>query len=79
MLSTVFSAGLFGIDGFLVSVECNGYKSIPSFDIVGLPDLAVKESKERVRTACFNSGFRFPEMNLTVNSLPVITDAKLDA
>ena len=70
MLSTVFSAGLFGIDGFLVSVECNGYKSIPSFDIVGLPDLAVKESKERVRTACFNSGFRFPEMNLTVNLAP---------
>ena len=70
MLSTVFSAGLFGIDGFLVSVECNGYKNIPSLDIVGLPDLAVKESKERVRTACYNSGFRFPEMSLTVNLAP---------
>ncbi len=70
MLSTVFSAGLFGIDGFMVSVECNGYKNIPSFDIVGLPDLAVKESKERVRTACTNSGFRFPEMSITVNLAP---------
>ena len=47
MLSTVFSAGLFGIDGFLVSVECNGYKNIPSFDIVGLPDTAVREARER--------------------------------
>ena len=70
MLSTVFSAGLFGIDGFLVSGECNGYMNIPSLDIVGLPDLAVKESKERVRTACYNSGFRFPEMSLTVNLAP---------
>ena len=70
MLSTVFSAGLFGIDGFLVSVECNGQKNIPSLDIVGLPDLAVKESKERVRTACYNSGIRFPEMALTINLAP---------
>ncbi len=70
MLSTVYSAGLFGIDGFMVSVECNGYKSLPSFDMVGLPDLAVKESKERVKTACFNSGFRFPEMAIMINLAP---------
>jgi magnesium chelatase family protein len=70
MLSTVYSAGLFGIDGFMVSVECNGYKSLPSFDMVGLPDLAVKEAKERVKTACFNSGFRFPEMAIMINLAP---------
>ncbi len=70
MLSTVYSAGLFGIDGFMVSVECNAQKKIPSFELVGLPDLAVKEAKERVRTACENSGFRFPEMALTINLAP---------
>ena len=61
MLSTVYSAGLFGIDGFIVTVECNGMSRIPEFELVGLPDLAVKEAKERVRTACENSGYRFPE------------------
>ena len=70
MLSTVYSAGLYGIDGFIVSVECNGYNSISSLDIVGLPDLAVREAKERVRTACYNSGFRFPEMALMINLAP---------
>lgn len=70
MLSTVYSAGLFGIDGFLVSVECNAQNKIPSLELVGLPDLAVKEAKERVRTACENSGFRFPSMALTINLAP---------
>ena len=70
MLSTVFSAGLFGIDGFLVSVECNGYKNIPSFDIVGLPDTAVKEAKNRVRSAIKNSGFKFPVSRITINLAP---------
>ncbi len=70
MLSTVFSAGLFGIDGYIVTVECNSQARIPSFELVGLPDLAVKEAKERVRTACENSGFRFPEVSLTLNLAP---------
>jgi len=70
MLSTVYSAGLFGIDGFMVSVECDAQKKIPSFELVGLPDLAVKEAKERVRTACENSGYRFPSMALTINLAP---------
>ncbi len=70
MLSTVYSAGLFGIDGFMVSVECNAQNKIPSLELVGLPDLAVKEAKERVRTACENSGFRFPSMALTINLAP---------
>ena len=70
MLSTVNSAGLFGIDGFIVTVECNAQSKISKFELVGLPDLAVKEAKERVRTACENSGYRFPCLNLVVNLAP---------
>ena len=70
MLSTVFSAGLYGIDGYIVTVECNSQAKIPEFELVGLPDLAVKEAKERVRTACENSGYRFPAMALTLNLAP---------
>ncbi|MBQ7172060.1 MAG: YifB family Mg chelatase-like AAA ATPase [Clostridia bacterium] len=70
MLATVYSAGLCGIDGFEVTVECSAQKKMEQFDIVGLPDAAVKEAKDRVRTACENSGFRFPELTLTVNLAP---------
>ena len=70
MLSTIYSAGLSGIDGFIVSVECDSRKSLFSFELVGLPDAAVKESRERVRTACENSGIRFPSMAHTVNLAP---------
>ena len=70
MLSTVFSAGLFGIDGYIVTVECNSQSRIPRFELVGLPDLAVKEAKERVRAACTNSGYRFPEISLMLNLAP---------
>ena len=70
MLSTIYSAGLFGIDGFIVSVECNAQSRIPRFELVGLPDLAVKEAKERVRTACENSGYRFPALEITLNLAP---------
>ena len=70
MLSKVFSAGLFGIDGYIVTVECNAQSRIPDFELVGLPDLAVKEAKERVRTACENSGYRFPALELTLNLAP---------
>ena len=70
MLSTVLAAGICGIDGFLVSVECDAQDYMSSFEIVGLPDLAVREAKERVRTAARNSGFRFPSQSLTVNLAP---------
>ncbi len=70
MLSTVYSAGLFGIDGFIVSVECNAQQRIRRFELVGLPDLAVKEAKERVRTACENSGYHFPPLAFMVNLAP---------
>lgn len=70
MLSAVYSAGLFGIDGYIVTVECNAQSRLPRFELVGLPDLAVKEAKERVRTACENSGYRFPSMDLMLNLAP---------
>ena len=70
MLSCVYSAGLSGIDGYIVTVESDAKKRIPVFELVGLPDAAVKEAKERVRAACENSGFQFPVLELTVNLAP---------
>ena len=70
MLSSVYCAGIFGIDGYIVTVEADAQPRLPSFELVGLPDAAVKEAKERVRTACLNSGFRFPEMYFMVNLAP---------
>ncbi len=70
MLSTVYSAGISGIDGYIVTVECNTLNRMSKFELVGLPDLAVKEAKERVRTACQNSGFKFPCAELMVNLAP---------
>ena len=70
MISRIYSAGLFGIDGFLVTVECSAWDRIPAFELVGLPDAAVKEAKNRVRSACENSGFVFPPLDLCVNLAP---------
>ena len=70
MYSKVYSAGITGIDGFIVTVECSARNKIPEFDLVGLPDTAVKEAKERVRNACANSGIPFPVAALTVNLAP---------
>ena len=70
MLSCVYSAGISGIDGYLVTVECNCTKKMPAFEIVGLPDNAIKEAKERVRSASLNSGFGFPPLEIIVNLAP---------
>lgn len=70
MYSKIYSAGITGIDGFIVTVECSARNRIPEFDLVGLPDMAVKEAKERVRNACANSGIQFPVAALTVNLAP---------
>lgn len=60
MLSKIISSGILGINGYLVDVEVDLSNGLPVFDLVGLPDSAVKESRERVRTAIKNSGFTFP-------------------
>ncbi len=70
MLSIIYSAGLSGIDGFLVGVECNITDKMPQFELIGLPDAAVKESKERVSSAMENNGFGFPEASITINLAP---------
>jgi magnesium chelatase family protein len=70
MLSKVLSTALNGISGFIVDVEVDISQGLPAFDIVGLPDNAVKESKERVRTAIKNSGYEFPIKRITVNLAP---------
>lgn len=70
MLSVVYAAGLAGVDGFLVTVECSSAERIPQFELVGLPDAAVREAKERVRAAIENSGIPFPDLALTLNLAP---------
>ncbi|MBR6543615.1 MAG: ATP-binding protein [Anaerotignum sp.] len=73
MLSIIKSAALTGIDSYPVDVEVDLSNGLPAFDIVGLPDSAVKESRERVRTAIRNSGFSFPVKRITVNLAPADT------
>ena len=70
MLAFIPSCGLSGIDGFPVEVEVNLAHGMPMFEIVGLPDASVKESRERVRAALKNSGYAFPSERLTVNLAP---------
>lgn len=59
-----------GIDGVVVSVEVDISRGLPNFHIVGLPDISVKESKERVRSAILNSGFEFPVSRIIINLAP---------
>lgn len=70
MLAVIKSYGLVGLSGFKVDVEVDINQGLPKYDIVGLPDTAVKESKERVRSAIKNSGYHFPVHRITVNLAP---------
>lgn len=70
MLSKINSMGLNGIDGYLVGVETDIGNGLPAFDVVGLPDAAVKESRERVRAAMKNCGLTYPTQRITVNLAP---------
>lgn len=70
MLSKVKTCVLNGLDGFIVEVETDISRGLPTFNIVGLPDMSIKESKERVRTAIKNSGFEFPLSRITINLAP---------
>lgn len=70
MISEVKSIALSGIDGYIVDVEVDIANGLPAFDIVGLPDAAVKESKERIRAAVKNSKMTVPSKRITVNLAP---------
>ena len=77
MFSQTFGSTTLGLNGVLITVEVDISNGLPALDIVGLPDTAVKESKERVRAAIKNSGFEFPSRRITINLAPA--DLKKDS
>ena len=70
MLAVVKSFGLNGLEGYKVDVEVDVGLGMPYYEIVGLPDTAIKESKERVRSAIKNSGYKFSSNRVVVNLAP---------
>ncbi len=70
MLSKIFSSAVLGVDAYLIEVEVDISKGLPYFATVGLPDTAVKESKDRVKSAIKNMGYNFPTTRITVNLAP---------
>src|SRR5437660_12081526 len=70
MLAHVLSSTVVGIDAIPLTVECDISTAIPMFTVVGLPDTAVQESRERVRSAIRNSAFEFPLRRITINLAP---------
>ncbi len=77
MFAQTFGSTTLGLNGILITVEVDITNGIPAFDIVGLPDTSVRESRERVRAAIKNSGFEFPARRITVNLAPA--DIKKDS
>ncbi len=69
-MEKIYSMGLFGLDAFPVEVEADLSQGLPAFDLVGLPDAAVKESRDRVRAAMKNCGFEYPVSRITMNLAP---------
>ncbi len=70
MTTMIHSIALLGIDAFVVEIEADLSNGLPAFDLVGLPDAAVKEAKERVRAALKNSGFSLPPRKIVLNLAP---------
>ena len=70
MIAKITSGAVVGIDGFGVTVEIDLARGLPSFTIVGLPNAAVRESRERVTAAIRNNGFKLPQKRITVNLAP---------
>ncbi|MBW2646283.1 MAG: YifB family Mg chelatase-like AAA ATPase [Deltaproteobacteria bacterium] len=70
MLSRILSSAVLGIDAYVVEVEVDIAQGLPAFATVGLPETAVKESKDRVKSAIHNSGYHFPDDRITVNLAP---------
>jgi len=73
VVSKINSAAVFGLDGYIITVEADMFSSLPGVDIVGLADTAVKESKERVKAAIKNSGFAMPQKRMVINLAPAST------
>ena len=73
MLSKINGFGIIGIEAFDVEIEVDIAQGLPATNIVGLADASVKESKERIKSAIKNSGFRFPLHRITVNLAPADT------
>ena len=73
MLASIHSMGLTGIEGYLMTVEAYSADGMPMFELVGLPDAAVKESRERVRAAMASCQMLFPVARLTLNLAPADT------
>jgi magnesium chelatase family protein len=73
MLSTTYSMSLIGLNGYLIKVEVDINLGMPSWEIVGLPDTSVKESKERVKSAIKNSGYDFKSKKIVINLAPAYT------
>lgn len=73
MLAKVHSFGLNGIDAYLVTVEADLSRGLPAFEVVGLPDAAVKEARDRVRSAIKNAGMQFPTSRIVLNLAPADT------
>ena len=70
MLSIVKSMTLHGLEGFIVDVQVDVAGGLPCWEIVGLPDVSIREAKERVRTAIKNSGYEFPSRRIVINLAP---------
>ena len=70
MVAQVITSTISGIDSYKILVEVDFVQSIPSVVIVGLPDTAISEAKERVRSAIKNSGYHFPNQKVVVNLAP---------
>ncbi len=70
MLAKVYSSTLIGVDACLIEVEVDLANGLPTFTTVGLPDTAIRESRDRVKAAMANSGFAFPLKRITVNLAP---------
>ena len=73
MLSIIKSMSLQGLEGYLVDVQVDVTAGMPNWGVVGLPDISVKEAKERVRTAIKNSGYEFPSRRIIINLAPADT------
>ncbi len=71
MFCSVLSMGISGIQGYMVTVEVDCQRGMPRFELVGLPDAAVKEARDRVRSAARNLGLDWPEAQVLVNLAPI--------